>query len=76
MANLKQLKKKAQQSRPAIRNIKDIKSLQDNFIYSLLINTKYGEQIQNYSPVELSKWLKEQPAIQSDYDIFKMLFDK
>lgn len=76
MANLKQLKKKAQQTRPAIRNIKDVKSLQDNFIYSLLINTKYGEQIQNYSPVELSKWLKEQPTIQSDYDIFKMLFDK
>ena len=38
--------------------------------------TTLVEQIQNYSPVELSKWLKEQPAIQSDYDIFKMLFDK
>ena len=76
MANLKQLKKKAQQTRPAIHDLNDVKSLQDNFIYSLLINTKYGEQIQNYSPVELSKWLKEQPAIQSDYDIFKMLFNQ
>ena len=76
MANLKQLKKKAQQTRPAIRDLKDVKSLQDNFIYSLLINTKYGEQIENYSPVEMSKWLKEQPAIQSDYDILHMIFDE
>ena len=74
MANLKQLKKKAQQVNPGIKNIKDPKSLEDNFIYSLLINTKYGEQIQNYSPVEMSKWLKQQTHLQSDYDIFNMLF--
>ena len=76
MSKISRMTKDLKKHYKPVGDISDVSSLEDNFIYSLLINTKYGEQIQNYSPVEMSKWLKEQPAIQSDYDILHMIFDQ
>ena len=73
MANLKQLKKKALEQTPAIKDITSEKSLQDNFVYSLLINTKFGDEINGFSVIELSKWLKDK-GITNDYQLYKMLF--
>ena len=75
MANLKQLKKKALEQTPAIKDITSEKSLQDNFVYSLLINTKYRQEIDGFSTVELSKWLKNK-GIQNDYQLYNMIFDE
>ena len=73
MANLKQLKKKALEQTPAIKDITSEKSLQDNFVYSLLINTKYSQEIDGFSVIELSKWLQDK-GITNDYQLYKMLF--
>ena len=74
MANLKQLKKKALEQTPAIKDITSEKSLQDNFVYSLLINTRFGQEIQGFSVVELSSWLKDK-GITNDYQLYNMLFN-
>ena len=74
MANLKQLKKKALEQTPTIKDISDVQSLEsDNFVYSLLINTRFGQEIQGFSVVELSSWLKDK-GITNDYQLYKMLF--
>ena len=74
MANLKQLKKKALQQSPTIKDITSEKSLQDNFVYSLLINTKYRQEIEGFSVIELSKWLQDK-GITNDYQLYNMLFN-
>ena len=74
MANLKQLKKKALEQTPAIKDITSEKSLQDNFVYSLLINTKYSQEIEGFSVVELSKWLQEH-NIKTDFDLYSLIFN-
>jgi len=55
-------------------DISDINSLADNFIYSLLINSAYGEEIQGYSPVELSNWLKKKNLV-NDYDVLNLILN-
>ena len=72
MANLKQLKKKALEQTPAIKDITSEKSLQDNFVYSLLINTRFGQEIQGFSVVELSSWLKDK-GITNDYQLYSLI---
>ena len=74
MANLKQLKKKALEQTPAIKDITSEKSLQDNFVYSLLINTKFGDEINGFSVVELSNFLKEK-GITNDYQLYSLIFN-
>ena len=70
MANLKKLKQRAIEQRPAPTDITSYESLKDNFAYSLL-NSKYNE-IQGYSVVELSKWLQAK-GLQSDYDLLELI---
>ena len=74
MANLKQLKKKALQQSPTIKDITSEKSLQDNFVYSLLINTKYRQEIEGFSVIELSKWLQDK-GITNDYQLYSLIFN-
>ena len=74
MANLKQLKKKALEQTPAIKDITSEKSLQDNFVYSLLINTRFGDEINGFSVVELSNFLKEK-GITNDYQLYSLIFN-
>lgn len=72
MANLKKLKRKAIEQRPAPNDISNILSLKDNFAYSLL-NSKYSE-IQGYSVVEMSNWIKAK-GLQSDYDLLELIVE-
>lgn len=74
MANLKKLKQRAIEQRPAPNDISDLLSLRDNFVYSVLLNTKYKDEIEGYSIVELSNWLKEK-QIQNDYDLIQLTID-
>ena len=75
MANLKKLKQQALQQTPAIKDITSVHSLKDNFVYSLLINSKFGHEIEGFSVVELSNFLKEK-GVQNDYELFNMIFDQ
>ena len=74
MANLKKLKQQALQQTPAIKDITSEKSLQDNFVYSLLINTKYRQEIEGFSVIELSKWLQDK-GITNDYQLYSLIFN-
>lgn len=74
MANLKKLKQRAIEQRPSPNDISDLLSLRDNFVYSVLLNTKYKDEIEGYSIVELSNWLKEK-QIQNDYDLIQLTID-
>lgn len=74
MANLKKLKQRAIEQRPTPNDISDLLSLRDNFVYSVLLNTKYKDEIEGYSIVELSNWLKEK-QIQNDYDLIQLTID-
>ena len=74
MANLRKLKQMAIEQRPAPNDISNILSLKDNFAYSLLINTKYRSEIEGYSVVELSNWIKAK-GLQSDYDLLELIVE-
>ena len=74
MANLKKLKQRAIEQRPSPNDISDLLSLRDNFVYSVLLNTKYKNEIEGYSPVELSSWLKEH-QIYNDFDLIQLTID-
>lgn len=73
--NLKDIRKmkRAIQPKP-VDDISDLLSLRDNFAYSVLLNTKYKDEIEGYSPVELSSWLKEH-QIYNDYDLIQLTID-
>lgn len=74
MANLKKLKQRAIEQRPTPNDITSYESLKTNFAYSILVNTKYRDEIEGYSIVELSNWLKEK-QIQNDYDLIQLTID-
>lgn len=74
MANLKKLKQRAIEQRPSPNDISDLLSLRDNFVYSVLLNTKYKDEIEGYSIVELSNWLKEH-QIYNDFDLIQLTID-
>lgn len=73
--NLKDIRKmkRAIQPKP-VEDISDLLSLRDNFAYSVLLNTKYKDEIEGYSPVELSSWLKEH-QIYNDFDLIQLTID-
>ena len=71
MANLKKLKQRAIEQRPAPTDITSYESLKTNFAYSLLINSKYGQEIEGYSIVEMSNWIKAK-QIYNDFDLIRM----
>lgn len=75
MANLKKLKQKAQQYNPGVQDITSEKSLSDNFIYSLLVNSPIRNEVEGLSTVELSSWLQQHPQLTSDFNIFNFIFD-
>lgn len=74
--NLKDIRKikRAIQPRP-VEDISDISTLRDNFAYSVLLNTKYKDEIEGYSIVELSNWLKEK-QIQNDYQLLQLTIEE
>ena len=74
--NLKDIRKikRAIQPKP-VEDISELLSLKDNFAYSILVNTKYKDEIEGYSIVELSNWLKEK-QIQNDYDLLQLTIEE
>lgn len=73
--NLKDIRKmkRAIQPKP-VDDIASYESLKDNFVYSVLLNTKYRDEIEGYSIVELSNWLKEH-QIYNDFDLIQLTID-
>lgn len=74
MANLKKLKQMAIERKPAPNDIASYESLKTNFAYSLLVNTKYKDEIEGYSIVELSNWIKAKGLL-SDFDLLRLLVE-
>ena len=66
----KQLKK---QYKPVV-DISDIKSLEDGFVLALLKNSKYGQEVDGFSVIELSKWLQTH-NIKTDFDLYSLIFN-
>ena len=52
----------------------DLESLSDNFVYSLLINSAYGQEIQGMSVVELSQYLQKRNLI-NDYEALELILN-
>lgn len=77
MASKKKLKAMAQELKRVHipqGTIWELDSLADNYIYSLLINSSYGEQIRGMSVVELSLWLQKNNLV-NDYDVLELILD-
>ena len=66
----KQLKK---QYKPVL-DISDVKSLEDGFVLALLKNSKFGQEVDGFSIIELSKWLQEH-NIKTDFDLYSLIFN-
>lgn len=52
----------------------DLDSLADNFIYSLLINSDIGQEIEGMSVIELSQYLQKRNLV-NDYDVLELILD-
>ena len=66
----KQLKK---QYKPVV-DISDVQSLEDGFVFAILKNSKYAEEVAGFSIIELSKWLQEH-NIKTDFDLYSLIFN-
>ena len=66
----KQLKK---QYKPVV-NISDIQSLEDGFVMATLQNSKYGQEVAGFSPIEISGWLQEH-NIKTDFELYSLIFN-
>ena len=78
MASKKKLKAMAQELKRVHipqGTIWELDSLADNYIYSLLINSSYGEQIRGMSVVELSLWLQKNNLV-NDYDVLNLIVEQ
>lgn len=77
MASKKKLKELARELRKRHipqGTIWDLDSLADNFIYSLLINSHIGEEIEGMSVIELSQYLQKKNLV-NDYDVLELILD-
>lgn len=77
MASKKKLKELAKELRKRHipqGTIWDLDSLADNFIYSLLINSHIGEEIEGMSVIELSQYLQKKNLV-NDYDVLELILD-
>lgn len=75
MASKKKLKAMAEELRKRHipqGTICDLNSLSDNFIYSLLINSSYGQQVEGMSVVELSQYLQKRNLV-NDYEVLELI---
>ena len=73
MSKISKITKQLQKQYKPVGDISDVSSLEDNFIYSILINSKHGEEIQGFSPIELSKWLQDK-GLKTDYQVLQYIF--
>ena len=73
MSKIKRLTKELQRQYRPTQDISSLDSLQDNFVYSLLVNSQFADEIAGFSVVELSQFLQNK-GITNDYQLYKMLF--
>lgn len=69
---LKELAKELRKRHIPQGTIWDINSLSDNFIFSLLINSDIGEEIEGMSVIELSQYLQKKNLV-NDYDVLELI---
>ena len=73
MSKIKRLTKELQRQYRPTQDISSLDSLQDNFVYSILAKSVYGQEINGFSVVELQQWLQNK-GITNDYQLYNMLF--
>ena len=73
MSKIKRLTKELQRQYRPTQDISSLDSLQDNFVYSLLVNSQFADEIAGFSVVELSQFLQNK-GITNDYQLYNMLF--
>lgn len=71
---LKELAKELRKRHIPQGTIWDLDSLADNFIYSLLINSHIGEEIEGMSVIELSQYLQKKNLV-NDYDVLELILN-
>lgn len=71
---LKELAKELRKRHIPQGTIWDLDSLADNFIYSLLINSDIGEEIEGMSVIELSQYLQKKNLV-NDYDVLELILN-
>ena len=69
---LKELAKELRKRHIPQGTIWDLDSLADNFIYSLLINSHIGQEIEGMSVIELSQYLQKKNLV-NDYDVLELI---
>lgn len=69
---LKELAKELRKRHIPQGTIWDLDSLADNFIYSLLINSDIGQEIEGMSVIELSQYLQKKNLV-NDYDVLELI---
>ena len=77
MASKKKLKELAKELRKRHipqGTIWDLDSLADNFIYSLLINSDIGQEIEGMSVIELSQYLQKRNLV-NDYEVLELILN-
>ena len=75
MASKKKLKELAKELRKRHipqGTIWELDSLADNFIYSLLINSDIGQEIEGMSVIELSQYLQKRNLV-NDYEVLELI---
>lgn len=74
MSKIKRLTNELQRQYRPTQDISSLDSLQDNFVYSLLVNSQFADEIAGFSVVELSKWLQDK-GITNDYQLYSLIFN-
>ena len=74
MSKISKITKQLQKQYKPVLDISDVKSLEDGFVLALLKNSKYGQEVDGFSVIELSKWLQTH-NIKTDFDLYSLIFN-
>lgn len=74
MSKISRLTKELQRQYRPTQDISSLDSLRDNFVYSLLVNSQFADEIAGFSVVELSQWLQNK-GITNDYQLYSLIFN-
>ena len=74
MSKIKRLTNELKRQYKPVLDISDVKSLEDGFVLAILKNSKYGQEVAGFSPIEISGWLKEK-GIKTDFDLYSLIFN-
>ena len=74
MSKISKITKQLQKQYKPVLDISDVKSLEDGFVLAILKNSKFGEEVAGFSPIEISGWLKEK-GIKTDFELYSLIFN-